>query len=148
MIKPLLILSCGNPSRGDDALGAKIHDWIMNTQAWPEVEAITDFQLQVEHTLDIEGRGRVLFVDACVALSDGIEIGPVMADADDTYTSHAMTPASVLAAYQSVFQQAPPASDLLAIQGQRFELGEDLSETAIANLELAKEAVTNWVSHS
>jgi Ni,Fe-hydrogenase maturation factor len=50
-----VVLGCGNPSRGDDALGPalldRVEEWL---RLHPDrrVVALGDFQLQVEHTLD------------------------------------------------------------------------------------------------
>jgi hypothetical protein len=65
---PTLIFGWGNPSRGDDALGPLFVEHFTALAArhpeWGAVECLTDFQLQVEHALDLQGRRRVLFVDA------------------------------------------------------------------------------------
>ena len=65
---PLLVLGVGNPSRGDDALGPlfieRAAEALKERVAAGELELLTDFQLQIEHALDLEGRRRVVFVDA------------------------------------------------------------------------------------
>ncbi len=62
-LPPVLVLAWGNPSRGDDAIGPAFAQAV---EAWclPGVEVLTDFQLQIEHSLDLSGRRCVLFVDA------------------------------------------------------------------------------------
>ena len=60
---PNLIFTWGNPSRGDDALGPAMYDLLQNEDI-SGVDLLTDFQLQIEHAIDLEGRERVLFVDA------------------------------------------------------------------------------------
>ena len=69
---PLLVLAVGNPSRGDDALGPMLAERL-ESAALPGVEVITEFQLQVENALDLEGRERVIFVDAGVGTGGPFE---------------------------------------------------------------------------
>ena len=68
-MRPILIFGYGNPSRGDDAIGPLLIERleILNL---PDVDLLTDFQLQVEHALDLRGRERVLFVDASHVCQD------------------------------------------------------------------------------
>jgi len=134
--KPILVFGYGNPSRGDDALGPLLIEHVGQRSRLfaADVEVLGDFQLQIEHALDLEHRKLVLFVDASVADGDGfdfIELKPVR---DDSYTSHAMSPAAVLSVYQTIKKQSPPPCFLLSIKGEQFELGEDLSASARSNL--------------
>jgi hydrogenase maturation protease len=138
MIKPLLVLACGNCSRGDDALGPLLLDYIEQLDI-AAVELITDFQLQIEHALDLQGRELVLFVDASVSASQAFQLSELQAEQDRSYTSHAMSPAAVLHVYQHVTGQIPPPSFLLGIQGSSFELGAGLSEAARHNLQQASD---------
>ncbi|HEB82952.1 MAG TPA: Ni/Fe hydrogenase, partial [Gammaproteobacteria bacterium] len=56
---PILVFPFGNPSRGDDALGPAIYQLLGNKQQNVELQSIdllTDFQLQIEHSIDLENR--------------------------------------------------------------------------------------------
>ena len=70
-IAELLVLAVGNPSRGDDALGPQFLEqltiWQDQRDDWEEVELLSDFQLHIEHAVDLENRKLVLFVDASVS---------------------------------------------------------------------------------
>ena len=61
----IIILGCGNPSRGDDAMGPALLErvvrWIC-LHSDKSVAAVEDFQFQVEHSLDLEGQDLALFV--------------------------------------------------------------------------------------
>ena len=67
-LAPVVILACGNPSRGDDALGPmlldRLQDWLAGEGLSTGYELIGDFQWQVEHALDLAGRRLALFLDA------------------------------------------------------------------------------------
>jgi hydrogenase maturation protease len=96
---PLLVIAVGNPSRGDDALGPAFVDRARGALAGEiargEVELLTDFQLQIEHALDVEGRDEVVFVDASVSAAAPYTFAPA-APAAPRGVTHAMAPAEVL----------------------------------------------------
>lgn len=137
MTKSTLIFGYGNLSRGDDALGPLLLEYIEQQPMLDDVDILSDYQLQVEHALDLQGRDRVLFVDAAVNLDVAYELTRLMPQRDSSYSSHAMTPAAVLQVYQAITGDNPPPAFLLSIQGVSFELGEDLSADAESNLEAA-----------
>jgi hydrogenase maturation protease len=144
---PILVFGWGNPSRGDDALGPLFIERI-EALSLPGVECLTDFQLQVEHALDLQDRQRILFVDASVdaeAPFTATRIGP---GKDASFTTHAMTPQSVLQVYCEITDEQPPATWLLAIRGERFELGEPPSAGAAAHLEAALTWAQDWLALS
>ena len=68
MIAPVVIFAVGNPSRGDDAIGPMLHGqlekWLKNENLSDQFDLIEDFQLQIEHVLDLQGRELALFIDA------------------------------------------------------------------------------------
>lgn len=136
MTSPILVFGWGNPSRGDDALGPLFVERIQALNL-PGVECLTDFQLQVEHALDLRGRRRVLFVDASVNAAAPFELTRLSPARDKTFSSHAMSPAAVLQTYLDVEGEEPPESWLLAIRGEAFELGEGLSFASTRYLEQA-----------
>jgi hydrogenase maturation protease len=137
MIKPILVFGYGNLSRGDDALGPLLLEHIEGHCCLDDIELLNDFQLQIEHALDLENRALVLFIDASVACEDAFEFALLEPARDKSYTTHAMSPAAVLAVYQSIKNQAPPPCFLLSIKAEKLELGEGLSAQASGNLELA-----------
>lgn len=138
---PVLILTWGNPSRGDDALGPAVFDRLekhkRETSDLDAVEILTDFQLQIEHAVDLENRRCVLFVDAGVSCAEPYELHPLQAERDDSFTTHAMSPASVLSVYKQVNGEEPPPACLLTIRAYEFGLGLPMSEAARKNLDLA-----------
>lgn len=133
----LLVLGIGNPSRGDDALGPLLVERVGAALAeCVDVELLTDFQLQIEHTLDLQDRARVVFVDASVRASSPFEYTRVTPGRQVSHTTHAMSPEALLGTYRDVLGEPPP-SFVLAIHGERFELGEPLSAAARDNLDAA-----------
>ena len=147
-IKPAatLIFTWGNPSRGDDAIGPEIYDRLKDA-ALAGVECQTDFQLQIEHVIDLENRERVLFIDASVSAKAPFEFNRIYAEQDHSYTTHAMSPQSLLAVYEKVNKQLLLPCYLLSVRGYQFDLGLPLSDTATDNLNEAvifiKRCLTN-----
>jgi hydrogenase maturation protease len=137
----VLILAVGNPSRGDDALGPLFLERLAELQEqrsdWNDVELLTDFQLQIEHAVDLENRALALFVDASVSCPAPYQFTRLQPIRDSSYTSHALSPAAVLHVYQQIHHVPPPPAFQLAIRGESFELGEPLSAAAEDNLAAA-----------
>jgi hydrogenase maturation protease len=137
-LKPALIFTWGNPSRGDDAIGPIMYD-LLRQEAPDEIELLTDFQLQIEHITDLENRERILFIDASISSTEPFEFYRLKAVADHTYTTHAMSPASLLAVYTKVNHHEPPPAFMLSIRGYEFDLGKAVSARAQNNLSSARE---------
>lgn len=144
MTLPLLVFGWGNPSRGDDALGPLFVERII-AKNLPGVECLTDFQLQVEHALDLHGRSRILFVDASLEAAAPFVAAPIAAARDASFTTHAMTPQAVLQVYRDLEDADPPPCWLLAIRGEHFELGAPPGAEARKNLEAALAWATRWL---
>jgi len=136
LIQPVLIFGYGNPSRGDDAIAPQLLSRLEALHP-AGVELVTDFQLQVEHALDLEGRELALFIDASVSGVAPYTFSRLLAQHDRSYTSHEMSPAAVLHVYRQIHPEPPPPSYLLAVRGEFFDLGEPLSESAATNAEAA-----------
>lgn len=137
MTQPVLIFGYGNLSRGDDALGSLLLEAISDKVDIASVEILTDFQLQIEHALDLEDRALVLFIDASVSCKKAFDFFELQASKDKSYTTHAMSPSAIMQVYQSIKNHSPPPCFLLSIQGINFELGEPLSRQAEDNLQHA-----------
>jgi hypothetical protein len=90
--------------------------------------------LQVEHALDLQGRRRVLFVDASLDAPAPCSLARIEAARDDSFTTHAMSPQAVLKVFADIDDGAAAAGWLLAIRGERFELGEPPSDAAQQSL--------------
>jgi hydrogenase maturation protease len=129
-----VIFACGNPSRGDDALAPTL---ISQLPDIPNIIIIEDFQLQIEHALDLNKVQQAIFIDAAISGETPFSFYPIQPSLQVSYTSHALSPEEVLGVYQKTFQIPPPPSFVLAIRGFSFELGDPLSKTAQLNLQYA-----------
>lgn len=121
-----LILTWGNPSRGDDAVGPLMYEKL-STLRLPDTEVLTDFQLQIEHAQDLVGRKSVIFIDASVSCTPPCEFIRVHAEADLSYTTHSMSPGGLLSLCESTYGEIPPDAWLLSVKAFLFDLGSPLS---------------------
>jgi hydrogenase maturation protease len=147
---PLLIFAYGNPSRGDDALGPQLLDLLAESQVqhpeWLEFELLTDFQLQVEHSVDLEGRELALFIDASVSCQSPFLFSSLQPAQDARYTTHEMSPEAVLHVFEQVYQRPSPPAFLLSVRGESFDLGEPLSPAAVENRDAAMKLLVQLCS--
>lgn len=145
-VPPLLVFGWGNLSRGDDALGPLCIEHLRDALAsCPAVECLDDYQLQIEHALDLVGRQRVLFVDASLTCQAPFEVTQLRAVQDASFTTHAMSPQAVMQVFRELRGEEPPPCTLLAIRGESFELGEPPSPGAMANLAAAQRWAQAWL---
>jgi hydrogenase maturation protease len=146
---PRLVFGWGNASRGDDALGplfvARLREQL-GEAAQGRIDFLEDYQLQVEHALDLVGRRQVLFVDASLESAAPFVLQPVHAARDASFSSHAVSPEAVMQVYRDLHHEPPPPCLLLAIRGERFGLGEPMSLAAEAHLEAALAWAIAWAA--
>jgi hydrogenase maturation protease len=145
---PLLVFGWGNPGRGDDAIGPLFIEQL-KAQAGDEiagqVEFLHEYQLQIEHALDLVGRTAVLFVDASLDCGTPFQVTALRAARDISFTSHALTPQAVMEVYRDLHKTEPPPCSLLAIRGMRFGLGEPPEPMALSNLARALKWGLGWI---
>ncbi len=145
MKAPTLVFGWGNRSRGDDALGPLFVERLLATRP-AGVEGLDDYQLQVEHALDLVGRRRVLFVDASRVALPPFETSAVEPAAQAPAGSHALAPAALLRVHLQIEAGAAPACTLLAIRGQDFALGAPTTAAALAHLDAALAWAQSWLA--
>jgi hydrogenase maturation protease len=104
------------------------------------------YQLNVEDAYALKDVDVAVFADAAAEGPDEsalVEIGP---SADIAFTTHEMSPASVLALCHELYGRAPRAY-LLSIRGEDWEIGEGLSARGRANLARAAEVLRAFLTN-
>ena len=128
-----LVIACGNPLRGDDALGPMAAD-IVDSWQTPGVQVLTVHQLVPELIEDMKQVERVLFIDA----TTNADAGPFQSSIVEPNKSrrlfgHHESPANLLALMCDLEGRAPKAW-LVSIAALSFEHGEEITEGARNNL--------------
>jgi hydrogenase maturation protease len=134
----LVVFGWGNDARGDDGLGPMLLDRV-GRAALPDVTTIEDFQLQIEHALDLDGANLALFLDAGRDTPDPYAFTEIAARRDASHTTHALSPEALLDVYRRSLGREPPPAFVLCVRGESFELGESLTDQARERLEAASE---------
>lgn len=141
--KPVLLFAYGNLSRGDDALAPLLLEQLqssgLNTACGRPLKFLCDYQIQVEHSADMHDCERVLLMDASQVLSKPWQFYEPELQQETLYTTHGMSPSTLMYTYRQVYHSEPPLTCMLAIAGFNFELGQGLSQRARFNLQQAKE---------
>lgn len=132
----LAVFGWGNSSRGDDGLGPLLLARVAETQ-WPDSVLIEDYQLQIEHALDLEGADLALFLDAGRNTPAPFAFAEIFPRRGLAHTSHALAPESVLAIFEQTLGRKAPPAFLLSVRGETFDLGAGLSDEGAARLEAA-----------
>jgi hydrogenase maturation protease len=148
---PLLVFGWGNPSRGDDALGPLFVGQLKalaGAESEGRVEFLVEYQLQIEHALDLAGRTAVLFVDASVDCTVPFQATRLRAARDSSFTSHALSPESVMEVYRHLNHVEPPPCTLLAIRGRRFGLGDLPERGSLSHMAQALTWGRRWLASS
>ena len=90
-----------------------------------------------------ERRERTASTSPCSSSSNSLRAAaPFAFDAvassrDHTFTTHGLSPGALLATYVDAYEEPPPPVFVLAIRGERFELGEPVGAAAAENLRQA-----------
>jgi hydrogenase maturation protease len=141
MTPPILIIAIGNESRGDDALAPlllrRLEAWLATREDRARVELLEEFQLQVEHAMDLLERELVLFIDAGIGTPAPCSFCRAAAHSDGVLFSHALAPEALLATFAQVYGQPAPPAFVLCLRGEQFELGSGMSAAAERGMETA-----------
>ena len=132
----VVVFGWGNDARGDDGLGPRLLERVAKA-GFAGVTTVEEYQLQIEHALDLDGAEAALFLDAGRETPAPFAFAEIAPRGDESHTTHALSPEAVLDVYQRAFRRTAPPSFALALRGDRFELGEGLSPAASDRLEAA-----------
>ena len=132
-VKETLLIGIGNSAREDDGLGWAFLEQVEGSTSF-EGDCLYRFQLNLEDAELITHYERVFFVDAFRGeLTGNFSFNPCLPKAGSGYSTHLLSPESILYLCQQLYEQTPQAW-MLAIQGYQWELKEGLSPQAQENL--------------
>ena len=145
--RPLLIYGYGNPGRQDDGIGVALVEQLEPWAAKAGISGLafdTNYQLNAEDALAVAGARAVVFVDAVREGVAPFSFQPLKPQATIAFSTHAMSPESVLALAAELYNERPPAW-LLAIRGCAWETNEPPTPEALANLAVARDFLQAWL---
>lgn len=142
-LRKILVFGYGNPGRNDDGLGPALIDRL-EERAVPGVAVDCAYQLSIEDAANIAEYDAVIFVDAEREGAEPYSVGAVQPAVDITFTSHLISPESVVALCEQMYGKTPDCW-LMGVRGYDFDFGETLTERAEENLEKALSFVIDFV---
>ena len=132
----ILLIGFGNPARADDGLGPALAEAI-EAKNISGVTVDADYQLTIEDSAQVAEHDIVIFADASINGQEPFSFEPVKAKEYDSFSSHSVEPAQVLALAENLFN-SKAAGYILGIRGYEFDnFGSPISEKAKANLQKA-----------
>lgn len=140
----ILVVAFGNVARGDDGLGIRFGEFLMNEHI-DNVDVEMDYQLTIEMSADILNYEKVVFVDASVSCKEPFEFYRIEADRNFGFSSHSIRPEALLSLCEQCFDDSIPEAWVLAIRGYEFDLSEKLSDKASNNLAKALDFFTKII---
>lgn len=138
--KKILLIGFGNPARADDGLGPALAEAI-EAKNISGVTVDADYQLTIEDSAHVAEHNIVIFADASINGAEPFSFETIEAKEYDSFSSHSVEPAQVLALAENLFN-SKAAGYILGIRGYEFDdFGSLISEKAKANLEKAVDFV-------
>ena len=118
-----------------------------------QADAFWAYQLNIEDAAIVREYERVIFADAAVDAADPVEPGswgariqPLSPGASIAFTTHEMSPASVLALAEELYGKSP-AGFLLKIRGVEWDFAEGLSDDGERNLGEGEELLAQFLKN-
>ena len=133
--RSIFVLGYGNPGRQDDGLGPMAAETV-GLLGLASVTVDAAYQLNIEDADAISGHDTVVFVDASVSAPEPFSFERLTPVDEITFTSHSVSPGSILKLCADHFGPAPEAY-VMAIRGYSFEFEGGLTEAAQRNLDAA-----------
>ena len=141
--KKILIYGFGNPGRQDDGLGPAV---IERLESEGVAGIVTDcnYQLNIEDAIFVSEHDIVVFVDASIDAVAPFSFAKTGPSVDITFTTHSMSPESVLALCADLYGKNPEAY-VLGIRGYEFDFETALTPEAEENFYRAYSFLTAWL---
>ncbi len=140
----VLVYGYGNPGRQDDGAGIALADeleaWALTAER-PWLTFDRNYQLNAEDALEASGHDVVIFLDASRDQDEPFQFTAIGPSDSVSFSTHAMSPESVLALCRDLYGERP-AARLLTIRGYSWEPNEAMTARARGNLDAAKAWLT------
>jgi hydrogenase maturation protease len=140
----IYVYGYGNPGRMDDGLGPALIK-MLEEGGIDQVQTDCNYQLNIEDAENISGSSIVVFVDASLTAEEPFTFTKIYPAQEITFTTHSISPESVLSLCHDIYNRAPEAY-VLAIRGYSWEFKEVLTPEAESNLEKAYSFLLKFIN--
>lgn len=140
----IIVYGFGNPGRQDDGLGPALISRL-ESENIPGVKTDSNYQLNIEDALDISGFDIAIFVDASVNSEEPFSFYETDPSEEITFTTHSMSPQSVLALCNDLYK-SPVKAHILEIRGYGWDFEEGLTPEAEENCAAALSFLKNKIA--
>jgi len=145
----ILVYGYGNPGRQDDGAGVvfaeELAAWARSGER-PWLTFDSNYQLNAEDALAAAQQDVVIFADASRDQPEGFRFRVLHPSATLAFSTHAMSPESVIALSHELYGVRPEAY-LLTLRGYEWEPNGLLTPGARMNLEAAKTFITRHLDN-
>jgi len=141
----LFLYGFGNPGRQDDGLGIALAEHF-EKKSLPGITIDSNYQLNAEDALEISEKDIVLFADASQNDIGSFRLTRLIPALEVEFTTHAMSPESVLALCNQLYNKYP-AAYLLEMKGYEWELKEGLTDAGEKNLKKAIDFISPLIEN-
>jgi hydrogenase maturation protease len=139
----IYVYGFGNPGRQDDGLGPAIIDKL-ESDGIKGIVIDSNYQLNIEDADNISICDKVIFVDASIDADEPFSFNRIEPSAEITFTTHTMSPESVIALVKDLYDKDMEAY-VLAIKGYEWEFIEGFSSGASDNFNKAYAFLVNKI---
>jgi hydrogenase maturation protease len=140
---PVLVIGYGNDLRGDDGLGPHVATAVEERRL-PGVRTLMLDQLTPDLAEELAAARLVVFVDARVGPGgEAVNVCRLRPSTAAPETTHLCEPPYLLALAQALYERSPEAWSV-TVAGERFEIGEHLSDSACRHVMTAVERI-EWL---
>ncbi len=143
----ILIYGYGNPGRQDDGLGILAVDnlscWVKKNRFY-NIDFDSNYQLNIEDSLEISKYNVVIFIDSGKSIIKSYNLIKISPLKKDFYTSHKMSPESILFLSKELYGKEPETY-LLLIKGYKWDINKKPTKKAIKNLYMALKHIKKFI---
>jgi len=139
----IYIYGFGNPGRQDDGLGPAIIERL-ETEGIPGISTDCNYQLNIEDAYFVAENDFVVFVDASINAEEPFSFEKIEPSSEITFTTHSMSPQSVLALCAELYEKKLDAY-VLGIRGYEWDFEVGLTPEAQKNCDQAYSFLIEWL---
>jgi len=144
----IVILGCGNPTRGDDGVGPLLIRRLWERGLPPNVKLVDGGTSGIDVVFHMEGADRVIIVDACLTGEKPGTILRVPSSEVEELPSREETHLHSIKWFHAIAigkyllgDRFPRSIDIFLVEGRNFNLGDEISQEVLEAIEILEEVI-------